>query len=36
MDKIGKRSTGFEALMAFVIGLAAIGAGISFYFTGMS
>ncbi len=36
MDKIGNRGNGFEALMVFIIGLAAIGAGISFYFTGMS
>jgi len=36
MDRIGNRSNGFEAFMVFIIGFAAIGAGISFYFTGMS
>jgi hypothetical protein len=35
MDRIGDRGNGFEAFMAFMIGLAVIGAGISVYFTGM-
>jgi hypothetical protein len=36
MDRIGNRSDGFEAFMVFMVGLAAIGASISLYFTGMS
>jgi len=36
MDRIGNnRGDGFEALMAFMICLSVIGAGISIYFTGM-
>ena len=34
MDKTGNRGDGFEAFMAFMIGLAAIGAGVSIYFAG--
>lgn len=36
MDRIGKRGNGFEGFIVFMIGLAAIGAGISIYFTGMN
>ncbi|BCM19958.1 hypothetical protein MJ8_37420 [Mesorhizobium sp. J8] len=36
MGRIGNGGTGFEAFMIFIIGLAAIGAGISIYFTGMN
>jgi hypothetical protein len=35
MDRTGNRSDGFEAFMAFMIGLAALGAGISIYVTGI-
>lgn len=35
MDRIGNRSNGFETFMIFILGLAAIGVSISFYFTGM-
>jgi hypothetical protein len=34
MDSTGKRGNGFEAFMVFMIGLASIGASISFHFTG--
>lgn len=34
MDRTGNRGDGFEAFMAFMLGLSVIGAGISIYFAG--
>jgi len=36
MDRTDNGGNGFKAFMAFIIGLASIGAGISIYFTGIN